>query len=375
MKIRTLWSDAKWIEGSLDRVKETIFEGALLTILIVFLFLHSWRSTVITGLTLPISAIATFIALHFFGFSLNFMTLMALSLCIGLLIDDAIVVRENIVRHSNMGKSHRDAALQGTQEIGVAVMATTFAILAVFIPVAFMSGVIGRFFLQFGITVAVAVLVSLFVSFTLDPMLSSIWPDPTRRPLPPRAVARPHHGARGDASSKRAHVVYDRAAQLDAERAALCAASSARACCCSASPRLTFFGSFMIVPLIGTEFVPQQDEGMVSMRLNTPIGSSLRIHRRQDPRRRGGDPRDQGRRRDRHDRRHRRRQELRAPDRRARRSQDQQAPAADRVREPDPRAPGAHGRAHGLDQPEQSAGRRSRCSAPTAASSPSCRRS
>ena len=106
------------------------------------------------------------------------MTLMALSLCIGLLIDDAIVVRENIVRHAGMGKDHRQAALEGTSEIGLAVMATTFAILAVFIPVAFMSGVIGRFFLQFGITVAVAVLVSLIVSFTLDPMLSSIWPDP-----------------------------------------------------------------------------------------------------------------------------------------------------------------------------------------------------
>ena len=112
IKIRTLWSDAKLIEGSLDRVKETIVEGALLTILIVFLFLHSWRSTIITGLTLPISVIATFIALHAFGFSLNFMTLMALSLCIGLLIDDAIVVRENIVRHADMGKSHRDAALR-----------------------------------------------------------------------------------------------------------------------------------------------------------------------------------------------------------------------------------------------------------------------
>ncbi|HEX6178040.1 MAG TPA: efflux RND transporter permease subunit, partial [Thermoanaerobaculia bacterium] len=273
VQIRTLWSDAKWIEGSLDRVKETIVEGALLTILIVFLFLHSWRSTVITGLTLPISAIATFIALHFFGFSLNFMTLMALSLCIGLLIDDAIVVRENIVRHSNMGKSHRDAAMQGTQEIGVAVMATTFAILAVFIPVAFMSGVIGRFFLQFGITVAVAVLVSLFVSFTLDPMLSSIWPDPSegrfkRVPWLGRVMERVERVVEG------AHVVYDRL---------LGWALSGRRYARFFSPRVvllgiatvTFFGSFMIVPLIGTEFVPQQDEGMVSMRLNTPIGSSL----------------------------------------------------------------------------------------------------
>ncbi|HEX4971014.1 MAG TPA: efflux RND transporter permease subunit, partial [Steroidobacteraceae bacterium] len=273
VKIRTLWSDAKWIEGSLDRVKETIFEGALLTILIVFLFLHSWRSTVITGLTLPISAIATFTALHFFGFSLNFMTLMALSLCIGLLIDDAIVVRENIVRHSNMGKSHREAALQGTQEIGVAVMATTFAILAVFIPVAFMSGVIGRFFLQFGITVAVAVLVSLFVSFTLDPMLSSIWPDPSegrfrRLPWLGRIMERVENVV------ERAHVVYDRLLNWTLSGRRYARFFSPRTLLLGIAG-LTFIGSFMIVPLIGTEFVPQQDEGMVSMRLNTPIGSSL----------------------------------------------------------------------------------------------------
>ncbi len=145
-------------------MKSTILEGAILTVLIVFLFLHSWRSTVITGLTLPIAVIATFIALHGFGFTLNFLTLMALSLCIGLLIDDAIVVRENIVRHMGIGKDHVTAAREGTDEIGLAVMATTFAIVAVFVPIAFMSGIVGRFFFQFGVTVAVAVLVSLFVS-------------------------------------------------------------------------------------------------------------------------------------------------------------------------------------------------------------------
>ena len=121
--------------------------------LIVFLFLHSWRSTIITGLTLPLAVIATFIALYAFGFTLNFLTLMALSLCIGLLIDDAIVVRENIVRHLGMGKDHVTAAREGTDEIGLAVMATTFAIVAVFVPIAFMSGIIGRFFFQFGLTV------------------------------------------------------------------------------------------------------------------------------------------------------------------------------------------------------------------------------
>src|SRR5690606_25581673 len=117
VEIATIFSNSDFIKGQLKRVKETIFEGALLTIFIVFLFLHSWRSTVITGLTLPISVIATFIALYFFDFTLNFITLMALSLCIGLLIDDAIVVRENIVRHVNLGKSHKQAAREATEEI------------------------------------------------------------------------------------------------------------------------------------------------------------------------------------------------------------------------------------------------------------------
>ena len=169
---------AEQVEKSVNRVKRRSSRARCLTVLIVFLFLHSWRSTIITGLTLPIAVIATFIALYAFGFTLNFLTLMALSLCIGLLIDDAIVVRENIVRHLGMGKDHTTAAREGTDEIGLAVMATTFAIVAVFVPIAFMSGIIGRFFFQFGVTVAVAVLVSLFVSFTLDPMLSSVWHDP-----------------------------------------------------------------------------------------------------------------------------------------------------------------------------------------------------
>src|SRR5690606_14274525 len=226
---------------------------------------------------LPISVIATFIALHFFGFTLNFMTLMALSLCIGLLIDDAIVVRENIVRHAAMGKDHRSAALEGTSEIGLAVMATTFAILAVFIPVAFMEGIIGKFFQPFGHTVAVAVLVSLFVSFTLDPMLSSVWPDPSEGRF--RRV--PWLGKvmeRVEGVIEYAHRVYDRLLRwaLSGRRYGF----SRRA---SLSPRAlllliaagSFFGSFAIVPLVGTEFVPQQDEGIMFIRMNTPIGSSL----------------------------------------------------------------------------------------------------
>ncbi len=167
-----------FIRDSVEDVVVTLILGALLTIIIVFCFLNSWRSTVITGLTLPISVISSFIVMYFLGMTLNVMTLMALSLAIGLLIDDAIVVRENIVRHLEQGQDHFTAAKTATSEIGLAVMATSFSIVAVFVPVAFMKGIVGRFFFQFGMTVTFAVLVSLFVSFTLDPMLSSRWYDP-----------------------------------------------------------------------------------------------------------------------------------------------------------------------------------------------------
>ena len=173
-----IYASSDFIRDALNGLQRTLIEGALLTIAIVFLFLHSWRSTVITALTLPIAVISSFIAVYAFGFTLNFMTMMALSLCIGLLIDDAIVVRENIVRHVAMGKDHHTAAHEGTDEIGLAVTATTFSIVAVFVPVGFMSGFAGQWFKPFALTIAAAVLVSLFVSFSLDPMLSAYWPDP-----------------------------------------------------------------------------------------------------------------------------------------------------------------------------------------------------
>jgi hydrophobe/amphiphile efflux-1 (HAE1) family protein len=264
VEVRLAYSRADQVEKAVDRVKSTILEGGLLTVLIVFFFLASWRSTIITGLTLPLAVVATFIALHAFGFTLNFLTLMALSLTIGLLIDDAIVVRENIVRHLAMGKSHVDAAREGTQEIGLAVMATTFAIVAVFVPIAFMQGLIGRFFFQFGVTVAVAVLVSLFVSFTLDPMLSSIWADPaaTRFRYAPwlgRLVAWVERGV--EALHRIYGVVLDWS--LSHRKSVLAIALG------------TFVASFFVVPLVGTEFMPEVDQSFISLRLNTPVGSSL----------------------------------------------------------------------------------------------------
>ena len=166
------------VDRSVQNVEEALIEGALLTVLVVFVFLNSWRSTVITGLALPVSVLASFIAVWAFGFTLNTMSLLGLSLAIGILIDDAIVVRENIVRHIEMGKDHMTASHEGTDEIGLAVAATTFSIVAVFVPVAFMYGVAGQWFKPFALTIACAVLVSLFVSFSLDPMLSAYWADP-----------------------------------------------------------------------------------------------------------------------------------------------------------------------------------------------------
>jgi len=176
--IRVVRDSSVFTREALEDVQQTLIMGGFLTILIVFCFINSWRSTVITGLTLPISVISAFLVMKALGMSINVMTMMALSLAVGLLIDDAIVVRENIVRHLERGEDHFAAARNGTSEIGLAVFATSMSIVAVFVPVAFMKGIVGRFFFQFGMTVAFAVLVSLFVSFTLDPMLSSRWFDP-----------------------------------------------------------------------------------------------------------------------------------------------------------------------------------------------------
>ena len=297
IELQTLYASSDFTKSSLNSVKRTIIEGGLLTIAIVFLFLHSWRSTVITGLTLPIAVIATFIAIYAFGFTLNYMTMMALSLCIGLLIDDAIVVRENIVRHVAMGKDHFTAAREGTEEIGLAVMATTFAICAVFVPIAFMKGIIGKFFYPFGITVTVAVMVSLFVSFTLDPMLSSIWKDPPNN----RMQTLPVLGGllRGtDRVMDFLHRVYENLIHwifsdqrwriwlpLYAKQKLLSSEKLQKRSWRSATitPRgvvlavgaLSFVSALMLVPLVGTEFIPQTDQGFSNVSVRMPVGTSL----------------------------------------------------------------------------------------------------
>jgi hydrophobe/amphiphile efflux-1 (HAE1) family protein len=272
VELRLIYAGSDFVKNSLTGLQRTLIEGALLTIAIVFLFLHSWRSTVITALTLPIAVISSFIAVYAFGFTLNFMTMMALSLCIGLLIDDAIVVRENIVRHVGMGKDHHSAAREGTDEIGLAVMATTFALCAVFVPVAFMGGIIGKFFYPFGITVAVAVLVSLFVSFTLDPMLSAVWHDPPSNRL--REMWGIGHAMRAtDRGLDVLQGVYERLIRwvFSSKRYG---PIGPRAIVVGVGV-LSFAGALGLAPLVGSEFVPQTDQAFTQMSLRMPVGASL----------------------------------------------------------------------------------------------------
>jgi HAE1 family hydrophobic/amphiphilic exporter-1 len=274
VKLEVNRDNSRSIRVSVANVKRTLLEGALLTILIVFLFLNSWRSTVITGLTLPIALIGTFLFMYAFGFTINSITMMALSLCVGLLIDDAIVVRENIVRHVQMGKSAHQAALDGTNEIGLAVLATTLSIVAVFLPIGFMGGIVGKFFHEFGLTIVAAVLISMFVSFTLDPMLSSVWNDPqahgVRRDGPPTSLYEKTIG--------RVTQLFDRLTEaLSRAYQRILGWSLKHKLATLAIAFATFAGSFVIIPLLGAEFIPKADFSETQINFYTPVGSSLEL--------------------------------------------------------------------------------------------------
>ncbi len=258
------------VKAAVRNVEEALIQGALLTVLVVFLFLNSWRSTVITGLALPVSVLASFVAVWAFGFTLNTMSLLGLTLAIGILIDDAIVVRENIVRHIEMGKDHFQASQEGTDEIGLAVAATTFSIVAVFIPVAFMYGIAGQWFKPFALTIACSVLVSLFVSFSLDPMLSAYWADPQTE-----AHERRNPIAR---ALDRFNLWFDRMADrykdviawaLDHRLAMVLLALG------------TFFSAIAMVGvgIVGSGFIPVSDRSEISMTVEAPPGSNLEYTR------------------------------------------------------------------------------------------------
>jgi HAE1 family hydrophobic/amphiphilic exporter-1 len=262
---RVVRDAGKRVEASVANVEEALIEGAALTVLVVFLFLNSWRSTVITGLALPVSVLASFVAVLAFGFTLNTMSLLGLSLAIGILIDDAIVVRENIVRHVEMGKDHYTAAHEGTDEIGLAVAATTFSIVVVFVPIAFMGGIAEQWFAPFALTIACSVLVSLFVSFSLDPMLSAYWPDPYVAPERRFFITRwlDRFNAWFDRQADGYKRVIGWALDHRWAMVLLAAASFAGAL---ALPMLGY---------VGGEFFPVTDESEFNVSLDTPPGSNL----------------------------------------------------------------------------------------------------
>ncbi|MDH2465430.1 efflux RND transporter permease subunit [Acinetobacter baumannii] len=261
LNYKVVADSSKGIRASIKDVVRTIIEGAVLAVLIVLLFLGSFRSTVITGLTLPITLLGTLTFIWAFGFSINMMTLLALSLSIGLLIDDAIVVRENIVRHTELGKDHVTAALDGTKEIGLAVLATTLTIVAVFLPVAFMGGLIGRFFYQFGVTVSMAVLISMFISFTLDPMLSAHWKDPVKKK---ESRLQRFFNYISNLLDGLTHI-YEKLLKLALRFRFITVIIAI----------VSLVVALGLSKMIGTEFVPTPDKGEIRIQFETPVDSSL----------------------------------------------------------------------------------------------------
>ncbi|WP_198970329.1 efflux RND transporter permease subunit [Xylophilus sp. ASV27] len=226
-----------------------LYEGAILAVVVVWLFLRDWRATFVSAVALPLSVIPAFIGMFLLGFSVNVITLLALSLVVGILVDDAIVEVENIVRHLRMGKTPYQAAMEAADEIGLAVVATTFTLIAVFLPTAFMSGIAGRFFKQFGWTAALAVFASLVVARMLTPMMAAY-------------LLKPVAGAEREPRWMRLYL--------------RCAAWSLRhRLATMALATLFFFGSIALIPLLPTGFIPPDDNSQTQVYLELPPGSTL----------------------------------------------------------------------------------------------------
>ena len=264
LQVKNVHTDAEAIIENVSDVRMNIIFGGIMAVLVVFVFMRDWRSTLITALALPTSVIATFFFMYLVGFTINMMTLMALSLVIGILIDDAVVVRESIYRHMEHGEDPVTAARNGTSEIGLAVMATTFTILAVFLPVGFMTGIVGQFFKSFALTIAFAVSISLLVAFTLDPMLSSRFV----RFIPLEERMRTRSGR----FLERVGAFYDR---IDVRYHGLLAWAIGNPWKILVTAAVVFFASLSTLSVIGTEFVPVDDRGEFVVNLEAPPGTAF----------------------------------------------------------------------------------------------------
>lgn len=263
IKLVVARDNSTFIKDSIDDVLFDIIYGAILAILVIFLFLANLRATIISAFALPTSIIGSFFFMYIFGFTLNVMTLLALSLAVGLLIDDAIVIIENIYRHMDEGETPLEAAKSASDEIGLAVMSVTFTLVAVFVPVAFMSGIVGRFFFQFGITVTVAVLVSLFVALSLTPMLSSKW------------LKEEHITKEGNIIQKGLYYFNHSFDLLSAKYISALRWSINHRITIVVGSILIFAFSFYLMKFLGSEFIPEQDQGEFEIVVNAAPGSSI----------------------------------------------------------------------------------------------------
>jgi HAE1 family hydrophobic/amphiphilic exporter-1 len=257
INLAVAFDSSEFIKDSIADVQKDLLMGSLLAALVVFLFLRNYMGTVIIGLAIPVSLIGTFSIIYLLGFTINSITMLALSLCTGLVVDDAIIVLENIYRYGEMGKNSKLAAHEGTNEISFAAIAATLSIVAIFLPVAFISGLIGRFYFQFGVTVSAAVLISLFMALTLTPMLCSRFMRVTKK-----------HG--------RLYEMLEQAFRIteQAYRRTLEKALNHRILF-SVGAAVIFFMSLGLFKILGTELVQKEDRDDFLVRLEFPVGISL----------------------------------------------------------------------------------------------------
>jgi HAE1 family hydrophobic/amphiphilic exporter-1 len=281
IQIDIVKDNSTFITDSIHEILFNIQFGTLLAIIVIFLFLLDLRPTIITGLSIPISIIATFTVMNFLGFTTNIMTLLGLSLAVGILIDDSIVVVENIYRRMQQGEKPMVAAFRGAREIGLAVAATTFCIMVVFLPVAFMEGIVGRFFYQFGITVAFAVFISLFVAFSLVPMLAARTGLPSEDPrdLDP---ARARGLRKLWLHIRRPLSVWNRGFNsLNPRYRRMLAYALNHRLLIVIVATVAFAAALAVVPLLGTEFMTRTDQGRLFVNFEAPPGTNLEeTHRR-----------------------------------------------------------------------------------------------
>ncbi len=278
MKLDISFDQSDFIKRSIREVQHHMIYGGILAIFIVFVFLKDLRTTLISALAIPTSVIATFAVMNAFDFTFNNMTMLALSLSIGILIDDAIIVIENIHRHIDRGLSPKEAASFATKEIGLAVMATTLAIVAIFLPVAFMKGLVGRFFIQFALTVVFSVLVSLFVSFTLTPMMASRYLKSAGR-----QQSLVDSEQQKTANKNGTHNFFSRLSgrleywykKLEDLYRKLLEIALGRRVLVIITATVIFVSSIFLTTFMGKEFVPPEDQSRFIVRLKAPIDYSV----------------------------------------------------------------------------------------------------